>query len=231
MVNQQKAISVAGLLVFGLLAAPALASGKTDKVMAFTDAPACAPLPDGVDEKICVCAEGFSKGSVWGSGPYTGDSSICTAAVHAGVLGPKGGAVKMTRKPGQEKYEGSEQNGVTTNTWGSYGQSFDVLSVLVSGEKLAVAAPACARMPSGVDRLTCSCAPGQASGSIWGTGTYTGDSDICTAARHAGAVDQDGGTITVRRADGLSAYEGSEANGVTSSSWGSYDSSIVFGGN
>jgi hypothetical protein len=34
----------------------------------------------------CSCAPEAVRGSVWGSGVYTTDSSICAAARHAGVL-------------------------------------------------------------------------------------------------------------------------------------------------
>src|SRR6185369_1403563 len=45
---------------------------------------------------------GAANGSVWGSGVYTDDSTLATAAVHAGVLkvGEKG-AVKVTILAGQ----------------------------------------------------------------------------------------------------------------------------------
>ena len=48
---------------------------------------------------------------VVGSGPYTDDSSICTAAVHAGALHAKdGGDVTIEIRPGQSGYAGSERN-------------------------------------------------------------------------------------------------------------------------
>ena len=48
---------------------------------------------------------------VTGSGPYTDDSSICTAAVHAGLLRAKdGGEVAIEIRPGQGAYIGSEHN-------------------------------------------------------------------------------------------------------------------------
>lgn len=46
-----------------------------------------------------------------GSGPYTDDSSICSAAVHAGALRAKdGGTVTIEIRPGEPRYAGSEQN-------------------------------------------------------------------------------------------------------------------------
>ena len=52
---------------------------------------------------------------------------------------------------------------------------------------------------------------------VWGTGTYTNDSSICTAAVHHGLIAfSDGGDVSLREQPGQSSYEGSEANGVTS---------------
>jgi len=48
---------------------------------------------------------------VIGSGPYTDDSSICSAAVHAGVIGAKdGGDVTIEIRPGEARYAASERN-------------------------------------------------------------------------------------------------------------------------
>jgi hypothetical protein len=48
---------------------------------------------------------------ITGRGPYTDDSSICTAAVHTGVIHARdGGEVAIEIRPGQDNYPGSEQN-------------------------------------------------------------------------------------------------------------------------
>ena len=203
---------------------------------------ACGTLPDNTESHDCVCEAGFATGSVWGAGPYTADSSICTAALHAGVIGADGGAVTVLRKPGQASYDGSESNGVTTRSWGSYDASFDVRSssgtttaetggVDGSGTEVAAAAdlPACATLPDGVDDYACECGRGLARGSVWGAGPYTSDSDICTAARHAGVIRAFGGEVRVLRIQGLDRYAGGSGNGVTTSARDdAYDSSIVF---
>lgn len=62
--------------------------------------------------------------TVWGTDIYTDDSSICTAAVHAGVIPASGGAVTFTVVAGQDSYTGTTQNGVTTSNYGSWGGSF-----------------------------------------------------------------------------------------------------------
>lgn len=70
---------------------------------------------------------GSTTGSVWGDEIYTDDSSIAAAAVHAGVLrdGEKG-MVKITILPGRDSYGGSTRNGVTSQSYGSWGGSFRI---------------------------------------------------------------------------------------------------------
>lgn len=72
----------------------------------------------------------------------------------------------------------------------------------------------------------CTCALGASnSGSIWGTNTYTDDSNPCRAALHA--LGMTSGKIRVTIAAGQSSYVGSTRNGVTSSSYGSWPGSYV----
>lgn len=73
----------------------------------------CPPLPGSIP-----------FGTVYGSGPYTNDSSICAAAVHAGVIGRAGGEVTIEMRPGMKKYPGSTAHGVTTTPWGSWSCSY-----------------------------------------------------------------------------------------------------------
>ncbi|MEL6443622.1 MAG: LCCL domain-containing protein [Bacteroidota bacterium] len=74
------------------------------------------------------CAAGGSLRTVWGTDLYTDDSSICTAAVHAGAITQAtGGSVVIELRPGADGYTGSERNGVTTSNWGSWGNSFVIV--------------------------------------------------------------------------------------------------------
>lgn len=68
-----------------------------------------------------------ASASIWGTDLYTTDSSICKAAIHAAVIRNNGGPVRVKTAPGQGAYTGSVRNGVTTNSWGSYRQSFKVM--------------------------------------------------------------------------------------------------------
>ena len=71
-----------------------------------------------------TCPADCTWGTAWGSNPYTGDSNICTAAIHAGIHTTAGGSVNVKILPGKESYTGSESNGITTSNWASYTYSF-----------------------------------------------------------------------------------------------------------
>lgn len=196
------------------------------------DAPPCTSIPEGSAAQTCSCGANAPVGSVWGSNPYTGDSSICTAARHAGVIGAAGGLLKLIRRPGQASYDGTVANGVTTGSWGAYGESFEVLPASATTAESEAPWPACpGTLGAGVEALDCSCAAGLGDASVWGSDPYTADSAICTAARHAGYIDAGGGNVRVMRIRGLDSYAGSESNGVTSDDWHDYDSSIIFNWN
>jgi LCCL domain-containing protein len=77
-----------------------------------------------------ACPPGKPQPSrISGSGPYTDDSSICTAAVHAGVIHARdGGGVTIEVRPARDTYPGSERNYIRSASYGqSWGGSFVVL--------------------------------------------------------------------------------------------------------
>jgi hypothetical protein len=64
---------------------------------------------------------------------------------------------------------------------------------------------------------------GQATGMVWGTDVYTGDSSLAAAAVHAGVVkDGEAGVVKVTVAPPLSRYQGSSRYGVASHDFGHY---------
>ena len=227
------AVMLAGALIwigaFALGAPPAAAQQGFFTPQEIANAPTCGTYPKGQTLYLCKCPAGFARGAVWGSGPYTGDSNICTAAQHAGAVTAQGGTILAMGAPGQASYAGSQQNGVTTGSWGSYGNSYFVRGLQQQAQN---SLPACGKMPSGVDSYQCSCGAntGQ-SGPIWGSGPYTADSDLCAAALHSGAITSNGGAINVMRLQGLDHYTGSFANGVKTSDWGRFGSSVVLNRN
>lgn len=64
---------------------------------------------------------GVAEGQVWGSDPYTRDSLLGAAAVHAGFLKPgETKVLRMTVVAPLETYPGTVRNGVTTTDYGSF---------------------------------------------------------------------------------------------------------------
>lgn len=177
----------------------------------------------------CTCPAGFPLIGVWGSGPYTHDSNLCAAALHAGAIPPGGGPVWVQVAGGQPGYTGTTRNGVTTTDYGAYNgsMSFPVSPGGAYVDTQVKACPATATQISGT--LTCHCAPSRfSSGGVWGTGVYTYDSNLCNAALHAGVVGRAGGSVTVRSLPGQQSYASSTSNGISSQSYGAWRGSIEF---
>jgi len=53
-----------------------------------------AGLPPGQALR-CACTSAQMRGSVWGGGRYTTDSSVCRAPRHAGVVSSAGGVMRV----------------------------------------------------------------------------------------------------------------------------------------
>lgn len=71
---------------------------------------------------------GTYRGVLWGSDPYPRDSSICLAAVHAGVIGiDDGGTIEVRRAPGAKDYPATTRNGVQSRRWGALDDAFTVV--------------------------------------------------------------------------------------------------------
>lgn len=64
---------------------------------------------------------------VWGSDIYSDDSSLCSAAVHAGVISRKGGPITIEIRSGLTSYRGSKRNRVASKEYGAWEGSFVVL--------------------------------------------------------------------------------------------------------
>eukprot|EP00058_Branchiostoma_floridae_P015737 XP_002601225.1 hypothetical protein BRAFLDRAFT_95004 [Branchiostoma floridae] len=62
--------------------------------------------------------------SIWGTGVYTENSGICRAAIHDGKITDAGGQVTVYKHPGQDSYLGTQQNGIQSDYWESFGGSF-----------------------------------------------------------------------------------------------------------
>jgi len=68
---------------------------------------------------------GSAGGSIWGTDIYTTDSTLSTAAVHAGLLQVgQTGVIKVTIVPSPPGFTGSNRNGVASADYGQYPAAF-----------------------------------------------------------------------------------------------------------
>lgn len=206
-----------------------------------------------------ACPANGIPGLVWGTFTYTDYSSVCTAAVHHGVITLEtGGTVRIVIRPGLAAYSGTRRNGITSRSWDWWAGSFGIAGP-PSPPRSPLPYPPLAPSPfpspvAPVDPVArpmggpwaawamehrgangqefeYECPPQGTLGSVWGTVTYTDDSSVCTAAVHAGVITREaGGTVRIVIRPGLVAYAGSSRNGVTSEPWGWWDGSFEFVG-
>lgn len=182
-----------------------------------------------------ACTPNGTESSVWGTDTYTDDSHVCTAAVQVGLITfAAGGNVEIEIAPGAASYQGGTANEVTSSSYGSWEGSFTFPAVPKGSVQFTVGAESWgrnARQYHGQDgkRFAVQCAPNGVAGSVWGSGPYTDDSSVCTAAVHSGLITlAQGGQAVIEIAPGQGAYKGSTANGVTTSDYGQYDGSFTF---
>ncbi len=184
-----------------------------------------------------ACSPGGTPRSVWGSDIYTADSSICTAAVHSGLITyQQGGTVTIELRPGRTIYGCSERNGVATGPFGPYQHSFvfktpnTEAAVREAEDQTPVmwnTAPSMVSFETG-KTYKFKCPSSGKESAVWGTDIYTLDSSICNAAVHAGKFTMEsGGSVTIELRSGESSYKGTTRNGVKTNDFGEYGHSFV----
>jgi hypothetical protein len=168
-----------------------------------------------------LCQAGGKLEEAWGTDIYTDDSSICTAAVHAGLVSVRdGGIVTIEMRPDAGYYGGTTRNGVTTGDWrepwtGSYVFIRDPSSpppaIAASGHMQADS------WPHQAGRIiTFYCAPNFQLHVVYGSDPYTDDSYVCSAAVHAGILTQKfGGMTTIKLLDDRTSFTASSRHGVS----------------
>lgn len=189
------------------------------------------------DTFTLACSPGGAAHTVWGSDIYTADSSVCTAAVHSGLASfQNGGSVAIEIRAGRPIYGCSRRNGVTTNCYGSWGQSFVFTTPNIDSVVREVEAetPVLWNTSAGMVRFEVGktvkfkCPAGGMEATVWGTDIYTLDSSICNAAVHAGKFTREtGGSVEIELRPGEASYRGSERNGIKTNDYGKYGSSFA----
>ena len=146
--------TAAGTYAFTVTAINATGSGSrnvTLTVAAAANTVTTAPLNltgyrNRVGQTFQFTVTGALAGAVWGTDVYTDDSSVASAAIHAGVLRlGETRTVTITILAGQGSYSASTRNGVTTSNWGSWGGSYSFAGAgAVTTTDVATAVPAAA---------------------------------------------------------------------------------------
>lgn len=237
LVRVATALSIFGVSVFGAIATTTLSASAAETISWSSNV---THLRSQVGQTFSfMCPPSGSLDTVRGSVIYTDDSSVCSAAVHAGkITAAAGGEVLLSILPGQPAYPGSTINGVTTqdhvNGSGSF-IFFDTEGFAQDVERdRAAAAERASRTPEIYIRFdvedrydhpdyigqefTFDCVMDPwVDAYVWGTDVYAGDSSVCLAAVHAGLITaEDGGEVTVRIGQGQTFYPGSTRNGIQS---------------
>lgn len=76
---------------------------------------------------VVRCPSGCNDESIWGSGPYNDDSSVCASAIHAGAIPSDGGGlVRVTIQGEVRDAKGSTAHGMQSHAWSYWPRSFRV---------------------------------------------------------------------------------------------------------
>jgi LCCL domain len=188
-----------------------------------------------------VCPPGCDKKAVvFGTDVYTSDTPICAAAMHAGAISDRGGAMTVMLEPGRLAYRGSKRHGVESRDWGTYRASYRFHGVMAAPPPDIVKAPVIIEAGCSFDgntlnadtgtvhRVSCPAGCAEARPPIWGTDVYSNSTPICAAAVHAGLISDAGGEFTLVVEPGRRAYRGSKRNGIESRDWGADRASVRF---
>jgi phage baseplate assembly protein gpV len=184
-----------------------------------------------------VCPPGGEPRAIWGTGTYTDDSGICTAGVHSGVITfEDGGLVNIEVLPGLREYRGSEHNGIQSRGFGAWQGSFAIVGEAepskmlphLDGGTTSWSASAIDFRGLNGSSILFSCPADGEPEAVWGSGPYTDDSSICTAAVHTGVITfRRGGPVMVEIVPGQTEYNGTSQNGVESHDFPEWPGSFV----
>jgi hypothetical protein len=175
-------------------------------------------------ETLSFAIRGRDDQAIWGTTTYTDDSALETAAVHAGLLrAGQVGVVTVKVLPGQQQYQGSERNGVTSHAFEQHGGSFLFAAVSIFKPQRTNQLASYRDLVGQSITIPIVGAPGR----VWGTDVYTDDSSPAAAAVHAGLLDVgEFGFVRITLLPGQERYDESARNGVNSDAWGAFEGSF-----
>ncbi|HEX6654855.1 MAG TPA: LCCL domain-containing protein [Candidatus Limnocylindria bacterium] len=174
------------------------------------------------------CPPGGEPSVIYGLGIYAIDSSVCTAAVHWGLFSvADGGTAVIEITAGIDHYPSTVENGIMS--FDSFGANASFMFVEGNAQSGPWARGAVVYRGEIGQRHHYDCPPDGSPSPIWGTGLYTDDSSVCTAAVHAGLITfEQGGTVTIKIRPGSEDYRASVQNHVVSGAWAISSGSFMF---
>jgi hypothetical protein len=186
----------------------------------------CANPGDVMQVKI----RGTLFGYVYGTGTYSDDSWPGTAAVHAGAIAVgQVATLTVTCSGSASSLTGSTQYGVTSKSWGAWPTTFTI-GPAGSPPPAVECTHACLYNKCLTDgQLQVVTVTGTTYGNVWGSGPFTDDSYVSTAAVFAGKVALgETATLQVRCTGDFQSFPGGSAHGVTTLSYGAWGFSYMF---
>ncbi|CDU85206.1 LCCL domain-containing protein [Plasmodium yoelii] len=104
---------------------------EDDIFTCFTDAAFLLELPIGTTKNV-ICPENCHKidKQIFGTNTYSPLSSVCKAAIHAGVISIKGGHIQIVVGKGQQEFKSSTQNNIQSYIAEKQNRSFTFLKRL-----------------------------------------------------------------------------------------------------
>lgn len=180
-----------------------------------------------VGQTFSFTITGKSGKNVWGTKIYTDDSNLATAAVHAGIIKHnETKTVDVEILPGQLSYQGSIQNGIVSEPFSGWAGSYLFPNANDNSDMTTTNLGIYRNM---VGKTYSFVITGNVLGSVWGTDIYTDDSNLATAAVHAGVIhDGETKTVMVRILPGQIVYHETNRNNVTSLPHGCWKGSYSF---
>uniref|UniRef100_A0A3Q2DM17 Cysteine-rich secretory protein LCCL domain containing 2 n=1 Tax=Cyprinodon variegatus TaxID=28743 RepID=A0A3Q2DM17_CYPVA len=154
------------------------------------------------------------KGKVWGTVSYDVQSSICRAAIHAGVIDNNGGLVDITRRDRLPFFVRSTKNGCLSSLFVWIEYKADCYTTVAEICPFRQPNSHCPRI---LCPASCNTEPSYWSPVI-GNNIYADSSSICKAAIHAGVIKADGGFVDVLPLERRKSYTGVQKNGIQSES-------------
>ena len=185
---------------------------------------------DGTSYLFYVTGDGEGQCCGGEDNIYTDDSPLAVAAVHAGLLkANETRLVKVKVMAARDSYPSINRNGIVSDQADSSDGSYQLLSP--SPDEFANAPTNMGAFLGKYDIIFLFRVTGSKEGAIWGgkNGVYTTDSEIATAAVHAGILKSgQTGIVRIKVLPGQSSYPEFTSNGVTSHGFDEWEGSYQF---